>query len=497
MATHRSLWVPNLARRRLASGMVLCLLLAACSTNPATGQQQFTALMSPDAENQLGVSEHPKILAQYGGPFPDSALEAYVNSVGQKVAANTERSDVKYKFFVLDTPMVNAFAMPGGYVYVTRGLLGLANSEAELAGVLAHEIGHVTARHSAERYSQGLVAGLGLAVLGAAVDSAGVSRAAGLGSDLMLKSYSRSQEYQADELGVRYLSRAGYDPVAMARFLNTLDANTRHEAGLKSRGGGGDGSVNYFSTHPQTDDRVARARQMAMQYPVGGRIDNAAYLHHISGVTYGDSARSGFMRGQTFIHPELGFGVTFPHGFDVDNQSDKVLATNGNGAGVIFDGAVNRAGLDLPSYLTAWVGGDKLSNAPEAITINGMQAATSAMSGSINGAPATIRVVVIEWSHTQIYRFQIAMPGEGPSVLENDMKRMTYSFHRLTADERAQARTLRIDLVTAQAGDSVDTLARQMNLNDEKDDPMARFRVLNALGANGMVKAGQMYKVVR
>lgn len=443
----------------------------------------------------MGASEHPKILAQYGGAFPNAALESYVNEVGRKVAANTERGDVNYKFFVLDSPTVNAFAMPGGYIYVTRGLLGLANSEAELAGVLAHEIGHITARHSAERYSQGLVAGLGLAVLGAAVDTPGVSRAAGVGTDLVMKSYSRSQEYQADELGIRYLSRSGYDTFAMASFLNTLDANTKHEASLKSRGGGTAGA-GYFSTHPQTDDRVGRASQIAASYDPSDKVDRPAYLRKIDGLTYGDSSRSGFMRGQTFIHPELGFTLTFPRGFDVQNQPDKILAVSDNGMGVIFDGVANTLRLDPEAYLTSWIGADKLQDI-EPITINNMRAATASMTGTINGNSATIRVVAIEWSPTRIYRFQMALPGGGSAGAQEGLKRMTYSFRPITPDERARAATLRIDLVTAKTGDTVETLARQMNLQDTKDDPVARFRVLNALGSKGTIKAGEVYKVVR
>ena len=197
------------------------LPLNACSTNPATGRTQFAALMSPQQENQVGAEEHPNIIAEFG-EYDNARVQTYVRQVGARVTRNTERPDVDYKFYVVDSPIVNAFALPGGYIYISRGLLAVADSEAELAAVLGHEAGHITGRHSAERYSRGVVTQLGAGILAAAVDSAGVSQALGLGSDLYLKSYSRSQENEADTLGIRYLAQNGYDPSAMTSFLENL-----------------------------------------------------------------------------------------------------------------------------------------------------------------------------------------------------------------------------------------------------------------------------------
>jgi predicted Zn-dependent protease len=471
---------------------VMALGLSSCSVNPATGQQQFTALMSPQDEAKLGQSEHPKIIARYGGPFQIPRVEAYVDMVGQRVAAGTERYDVHYTFTVIDSPEVNAFSMPGGFIYVSRGLLTLANSEAELAGVLGHEIGHVTARHSAERYSQSVVAGLGLAVLSAAVNQPGVSRAAGIGSDLALKSYSRTQEFQADELGIRYLSRAGYDPFAVSKFLAELDASTKLDRQIKGKGEGGPG---YFATHPLTSDRVAQAGQIATGYPPSDKTESAAYLRKIDGITYGDSARSGFMRGQQFFHPDLGLTLQFPKGFDVENQPDKVLALSDDGTGIIFDGVRVAAGMNPVDYLQRWVSGGRLQNI-EPIAVNGMRAATGSFTGTVNNVPAVIRVVAIAWSPTQVYRFQIAMPGNAGGH-EEDLKRMTYSLRPITPDERARFAALHIDVVMARANDTVQTLAAQMNLQDAREDPIARFRVLNGLNGNDVIVPGRLYKIVR
>lgn len=481
---------------KLARAALGVLVLGACSVNPATGEKQFTALMPAGQEMQIGASEHPKIIEQYGGPFQVPTVEAYVNMIGRKVAANTERNDVDYKFYVLDTPAVNAFAMPGGYIYVTRGLLTLASSEAELAGVLAHEIGHITARHSAERYSQSMLAGLGVAILSAAVNEPGVGRAAGIGSDLVIKSYSRSQEYQADELGIRYLSRAGYDPFAMADFLGALDNNTKYEKALASKTGAAAPTFNYFATHPQTEDRVSRAAQIATTYSPSDDRGFDVYLHKVDGLTFGDSARSGFVRGETFIHPELGFTLTFPRGYDIENQPDKVMATSSSsGVGVIFDGASNRGKTDPVAYLQTWIPGDRLREV-EAIDINGMPAATATLPGKINNNAAVIRVVAIAWSPSQVYRFQIAMPA-GTAGEADKLKRMTYSLRPITDAERARATPHHINLVTAKAGDTAESLAANMNLSDDRDDPVARFRVLNGLTPHENISAGRIYKIIR
>ena len=201
-------------------------MISACTTNPATGERQFTGLMSEDKENQVGSQQHPQILASFGGEYNNAKLQNYMTQIGQRVSRDTERPDVDYKFFLLDTPVLNAFAVPGGYIYATRGLMAAANSEAELAAVLAHEVAHITGRHSAERYSRGVLTSLGATVAAAAIGSPAVSRAIGIGANLYTSSYSRGQESEADKLGVRYLQQSGYDTQAMAGFLGQLEAES-------------------------------------------------------------------------------------------------------------------------------------------------------------------------------------------------------------------------------------------------------------------------------
>jgi len=466
-------------------------LMSACTVNPATGEKQFTALMPPAQEAAVGAQEHDKVRQTYGD-FVTGPVADYVDRIGQKVAANTERSDVRYQFFVLDSPIVNAFALPGGYIYISRGILSLANSEAELAGVIAHEIAHVTGRHAAERVSQGVLVGLGAAILSVATGSDTVGQIANVGSDLYIRSYSRTQETQADELGVRYLSRAGYDPRAMASFLASLDAQTKLDLALAGKSAN-DG-FNYFSTHPLTSDRIARATQVSMAYPAGGIDNRDVYLAMINGLTYGDSEHQGFVRGDMFYHPGMGFAFSIPAGFNVTNNPTEVIATHPNGSILILDADRDDQGRDAFMYLTQnWMKGSPSAQGAESITINGMRAATAAFAGMANNRPVTIRVVAIEWRPGQFFRFQMAIPENATKADVEALKRTTYSFHAMTDEERSSIRPLRLKTITATGGDTVQTLSSRMAYAKAQED---RFLVLNGMSKGDAVKPGQVYKIV-
>ena len=464
------------------------LLLPACSVNPATGDRQFTALLPTSSEASVGAEEHAKVQATYG-KFMTGPVADYVNSIGQKVAANTERKDVTYKFYVIDSPMVNAFALPGGYIYVSRGLLTLANSEAELAAVIGHEIGHVTARHAAERMSQGTLVGLGAAVIGAAVGN-GAGQVANLGSNLYISSYSRGQEHQSDELGVRYLSRAGYDPRAMSAFLRSLDAQSKLEA--KEAGQSGSG-FNYFSTHPLTAERVQQAGAEASKYPASNVENRAAYLTRINGLTYGDSASQGFARGNVFYHPEIGFSFEVPNGFNITNGTTQVAANHSNGTVILFDSAKDANKSDPLTYLTrTWLRGENANDA-ESITINGMRAATASFTGNVQGRAVTIRLVAIEWAPGEFFRFQLAIPKTVGNSLMEQLKKTTYSFRRLSESEKSSVKPKKIIVLEAPAGATVLSMAAKMDVDGDKKE---KFLVLNGMGANERVIAGQPYKIV-
>jgi predicted Zn-dependent protease len=463
--------------------------LSACSTNPATGEQQFAPFMSPSQEINVGAQEHQNVVKEFG-IYGDQGLQSYVGGVGQKISANTERTDVQYKFFVVDSPVVNAFALPGGYVYASRGLVALANSEAELAAVLAHETGHITARHSAERYSRGVLASVGAAVLGAAIGSEGAAQAAGLGSELYIRSYSRGQENQADSLGIRYLTQGGYDPNAMSWFLSNLQADSALEGHIA--GNGGD-NFSYFSTHPATADRVSSTVTEARQYPAGGKVEREAYLKSIDGLVYGDSPEQGFVRGRDFYHTQMGFGFSAPEGFNIVNQPAEVVATSKSGAVMIFDIAGVKQNIDPKTYLTQlWMKDNPPGNV-ENIEVNGLRAATGGFEANVSGTPMTVRLVAIEWKPGIFARFQIGIPRNASAAVVDGLKAATYSFHNLSSSEKSSIKPFRIRLVTAKAGDTVASLAARQPFETYSAE---RFRVLNGLRPGEEVRAGVMYKIV-
>src|SRR3546814_2090788 len=292
--------------RALAAALLLLPLRAACATAPGTGRTIFTGGLSEEGEADLGRQEHPKVLALYGGSYDDAELNRYVSSIGNFLVQTSERPDLKFTFTILDTPVVNAFALPGGYVYITRGLLALATSEAEVAGVLGHEIGHVTARHTAERYGQTMaanIAGIGLGVL----LGGPAARAGGTPGALLVRSYSREQEFEADMLGGRYLARAGYDTGAMAGFLSQLQAHSQLEAALAGQPEKAD-SFSITQTHPRTADRIERALQQAGAVPVADPlVAQDVYYDEIDGMIFGDKPDEGYIRGRRFAHPKLKF----------------------------------------------------------------------------------------------------------------------------------------------------------------------------------------------
>lgn len=468
--------------------------LAACSTNPATGEKQFTALMSPAQEQRIGNEENQQVLKEMGA-YDDPKLQAYVSKVGQSLAQNTERPDVSYKFTVVDSPMVNAFALPGGYVYVTRGLLALANNEAELAAVLGHEIGHITARHAAERYSQTMLATLGTAALSLALDKPQVTKMAGLGSELYLKSYSRGQENEADTLGIRYLYKDSYDPHAMARFLNNLDRNSKLEAQIEGRNGDG---FDYFSTHPRTSDRFAKVAQEAEAYPAHSYKPLGSYLDEINGMVYGDSARQGFLKGRQFYHPGMGFTFEIPQGYQLYNGQNQIVVKQKQGDALfIFDAAGRANNISAVQYVRdVWMKKDDSTKplSVQPITMNGMSAATAFFNGTINNKAMIVRVIAVEWSPQQFLRFQIAIPQNAGKETLDGLKRATYSLRPMTAQEKQTVKPYHISIITAQKGDTVQSLAARMALRDGYE--AERFRVLNGMKNGEQVMPNFRYKII-
>jgi predicted Zn-dependent protease len=482
---------------------VLCLALsgvAACSTNPATGRSSFTALMGPEDEKRLGAQEHPKLVRQFGGAYSDRELDAYVSKVGLALAAETEMPGLDYSFTVLDDDLINAFALPGGYIHVTRGLMALASNEAELAGVLAHELGHVTARHSAERYSQGVVAGVGAAILGAAgsiVGVPGVGQVAGYGAQAYMQSYSRDQEFEADKLGIRYMTRAGYDPDAMASFFRKLDAYTELQAAIAGNPGAA-GQFSIMASHPQTGDRVEQAIRLAKTVPVANpKINEEVYLSHIDGMVFGDSPDEGVRRGREFAHPGLGIAFRVPPGFTLSNSPDRVTAQGPQGAVIAFDMEPNadraRSVGDMSGYIQRAGGRQLKFGAIQEIDVDGMDGATGTARVPTRQGDVDVRLVAIRERPDRIYRFLFLTPASVTDSLAPELRRTTYSFKRLSPSEARAIRPLRVKVVTVRDGDTAESLAARMPFESFRLD---RFLAINGLRPGQAPTPGQPVKII-
>jgi predicted Zn-dependent protease len=489
----------------LLSAAIGALTTSGCgstATSPATGRT-FSTPISTQQETQMGREEHPKILEEFGGAYTEKPeLNTYVQSVGTFIAATSERKDVTYTFTVLNTPDVNAFAVPGGYIYITRGLLALANNEAEMAGVLGHETGHINARHTAERAGQQQNAQLGVlgaTLLGAILGGqAGGELAGGLASQygqVKLAGYSQEQEFEADSLGVRYMKRATYDPQAMATFLGELRAQTQLEAKLAGKDPNVVDDQNMLASHPRTIDRVQRAIQEA-----GGPIPNAMtardiYLKKIDGIMFGDDPAQGVIAGNKFVHPPLRFAFDVPSGYKLVNLPDVVAIKGPKGTLGNLTLADPQPSGSLAAALQNYdPKGNIVFDNIENLTINGMEAATGLARVDTKSGSANYRSVLIRHPSGKVYEFVFLSLADLGARYDNDFKAISTSFRQINASEAAQYnKAQRIHVVTVKSGDTVQSLASRMVVADDKE---GWFRVLNNLPQGQQVQAGQQVKIV-
>lgn len=489
-------------------GVVLLAALVGCAPPQAVGPGGAPATIAQRAaaDQRQGDQAHQQILAKFGGAYQNARLASYVTGIGQRIAAVSEQPNARWTFTVLDSPDINAFAVPGGYVYVTRGLVALAGDEAELAGVIGHEIGHVTAGHSALRQERAGVATLGLALgqIGLAalgVDpglASGISQVGQLAATGALAQYSQADELNADNLGVRYLARAGYDPFAQADFLDRMGAAATLEARLSGQASGGS---NFFASHPTTGARVRQAIDVATAAGAVGTkgADRARgrFLEAIDGMAYGEAVAQGVVEGRRFSHPALGFTYAVPEGFRIDNQAQAVIAVGPRGARQILEGARDPGGR-LTDYIAGtWAPGIARSTRVGTLgnlgagSLGGLEAARAILPVELNGTAYDALLVAIRLDGT-IYRLTGLAPRN--SGLLPALERSAQSFARLSRAEAAAFQPRRLEVVTVRPGDTVARLAARMAVDQAAE---ARFRLLNGLGPQAEVAAGQRVKLVQ
>jgi predicted Zn-dependent protease len=472
------------------------LVLAGCTASPSTlGSQaaipsllkQSDAPMSPDV-----LREHQRILATYGGVYTDARLQSLIESMVERLVAASDKPDLHYKVTVLNSDSVNAFALPTGQLYVTRGLIALANDDSELASVLAHEMGHVIAHHAELREEHAREAELVSRVVSDVVTDPAAGALALAKSKLALASFSRNQEFEADAIGVGIAARAGFDPYGAVRFLTAME----HNADLKPEDTGAinPAAPDFLSSHPATPERITNAIATARQYRAPA--DNgqnfaqakATYLADINGIVYGEDPSEGFVRGRRFLHPKLGFTFTAPDGFTLDNTAQAVLGIKrGGGEAVRLDVVHVPAEQTLTNYLNSgWIENIDPSTVEE-ITVNGFPGATAAAKGD----QWDFRLYGIRFG-SDVYRFIFATKHRTPDT-DRSFRESINSFRRMTIAEIEQAKPLRLRIVTVAPGDTVEKLASKMAVPDRAAE---RFRVLNGIDPGDTLKPGSQMKIV-
>lgn len=484
-------------------------MLVACGTavvNPVTGETEMSAMDEP-AEIAEGQKQHQLVLKQYG-VYDNPKVQAYVNEVGQKLAAQSHRPNLSWTFTVLDSTEINAFALPGGYVYITRGIMAYLDSEAELAGVLGHEIGHVCARHGAQRATKQRTAGLGVlaaTVLGAVLEAGGVSHATDLASQVSqtaaagyIASYSREQESQADELGAEYLSRNQYNPQNMVDVIKVLKNQERFAAdAARAEGKPAPSGPNWLASHPSNDKRLADIEQIAAGY--GGRYaddERAHYLKTIDGMTFGDSREQGVTRGRHFYHEGLGIALTAPNGWRIQNAPEAITLVNGTGdAGLIVRLVPDKAGSTPDEVIRNVI--KPSEGRTEKRNLNGLSALhfVGAVRNS-QGQSKSVTLTIAAGPGGHQYLMQYA--AKDAAILQRNetlLQEAEGSFRALTAADRAAARPWALKSVAFPRGGFAE-LAKSTSLLNQQE---ARLKLINgAYGEGGIEpKPGQLVKTVQ
>ena len=497
---------PLLAASLLAGS----LLLASCGTqvvNPVTGKTERTVLDEP-AEIAEGAKAHKEVLEEYGA-YDDAKLQAYVNELGQRLAAQSHRANLKWTFTVLDSPEINAFALPGGYVYVTRGIMAYLDSEAELAGVMGHEVGHVTARHGAQRATRQKTAGIGViaaTILGAVLEVGGVSGATDLASRGAqsaaagyVASYSRDQESQADELGAEYLSRNHYNPQNMVDVIQVLKNQEQFAIDTaKAEGKQAPSKSSWLSSHPANDKRLADIKTFAARYrEQTGYADDGRdrYLQAIAGMAFGDSVQQGLVRGRNYYHPALGIALTAPQGWVVENTPEAIAVVNGAAdAGLIVRLVPPKAGSTHEEIIRNVL--KPVDGRTEKRSIHGLAAThfvgtTRTEQGQAR--PVTMTLVTGPGERTFWLQYA-AKDAAARQRAEGGLAEAESSFRAMTAADRAAAKPWSVRTVPFPRGGFAE-LAKSSPLPPARAE--AQLRLLNGVyGGDGAPKPGQLVKVV-
>ncbi|MCX6552017.1 MAG: M48 family metalloprotease [Acidobacteria bacterium] len=471
---------------------VLALPIGACATNPVTGKNEFS-LMTEAQEIQIGRDGDKELRAEMG-VYDDAALQQYVEDVGMRLAQSSQRPNLPWHFAVVDVPDVNAFALPGGYVYITRGLLAYLGTEAEMAGVLGHEIGHVTARHAAQGYTRQITM-LGSAALLSVLypKAAPYAMAGAVGLSVLFLKYDRNQELQADRLGTEYSANVGWSPEGMEGVLQAIS---------RLEGTTGKGGVpNWLLTHPPTPDRIEKV-DPSVQALLQTRpesvwtVNREPYLSRIDGLMYGDNPHEGVVRGNVFVHPDLRLRVAFPAGWEIDNGKKMVTVTpkGSTDAMMLLESVEKPSGSSLEDVAVndMRTSGFELLRG-ETTQLNGLQAFV----GTYEGTMKDVGIVRMQAAHMALERQVFMLGGVAArskfSEVRGAFSESIGSVASISREEAARIRPSRIRFVTVRQGDTWASLAARTG-NVVKPE---RLAVLNRFDPGQPPPAGQRIKIVQ
>jgi predicted Zn-dependent protease len=478
----------------------IALATAACATNPATGKRQLS-FMSEEQEIRMGQEMDGEVQREMG-VYRDQALQKYIEDIGMKLARQSQRPNLPWHFTIVDSAAVNAFALPGGYIYITRGILPYLNNEAQLAGVLGHEIGHVAARHAAQQYTRSAATSVG--VLIGSIFVPGVRPFSDLaqgGLSVMFLKYSRENEVQADALGAEYAAAGGWDPAQVPEFLTTLARID--EVSDRS------GTPNWLQTHPQPENRVERVQATVTKVRGEGggntpalAVNRDDYLKHIDGMIFGDNPEEGIVRGNEFVHPSLRFAVTFPDGWDITNGEEQVVAQEpGNKIFMVLETiratASSRApqagsGLEMAADRHMKSAGYKTIDA-SMTTVNGLDAYVGTYEGSTRGiGKVKARGAHITSGRSVYFLGGIASPTEFPHV-EAAFDATIKSFRGLRSNEADEVEPNKVELYTAREGETWQSIAQRQGKGFVKATTLA---IMNDHAVDDQPKAGERIKIV-
>ena len=469
------------------TSVLILLLLAGCAVNPVTGKKEIS-LISETGEISMGKETDVQIGQEYGF-YSDPELSKYVTSVGMAMVPHTHRPNLAYHFAVLDSPVVNAFAAPGGYIYVTRGILALMSSESELAAVLGHELGHVNARHSVQKLSQMLLVQVGLAVGSAISDTfAKIAGVAGIGVQLLFLKFSRDDERQADALGVEYARKGSFNSGEMVSFFTALEKYGDLSGGSHSLPG-------FLSTHPLTGERIKNVQAMITASDTSLPKKREPYMQQIENVVYGDDPRQGYVEGNVFYHPGMRFAFNVPAGWKLQNTPSQVTMAPQNGnAAVILQ--AEKSSEDLAAFAKKKAAGITGSQflSDQNLTINGMPAC-SQIYNVVQQDKDTLKMrLTCFQKNGMVFYFSSLSKALDFGSYDSTFRAVVSSFVELRDANHLNRQPQRVRILKADGGASLKAI---FTSNGVKNELWPTLAVANGLDVNGIPEKNQLVKFVK